>query len=101
MMFFGHTTAAFLLATNLNSCIYLQQKFPNMEHNFNPNKGDYKYILEAERRKVTGENSTTTVSPKQSLSNRFLNWIGNRLVKRRKQTDQIKLTLPVLFEFFC
>jgi len=71
-----------------------------MEHNFNPNKGDYKYILEEERRKMAGENSTPTVSPKQRLSNSFMNWIGKRLLKRRKQTDQIKLTFTVLLEFF-
>ena len=26
-----------------------------MEHNFNPNKGDYKYILDEELRKANGE----------------------------------------------
>lgn len=72
-----------------------------MEHNFNPNKGDYKYILEEEQRKETGELPTSPVSSKQSLSDRFWNWIVVRLLKRPKRTDQIKLYFPVLFEFFC
>jgi hypothetical protein len=72
-----------------------------MEHNFNPNKGDYKYILEEEQRKETGELPTSPVSSKQSLSDRFWNWIVVRLLKRPKRTDQIKLSFPVLFEFFC
>ncbi|MEJ8844205.1 hypothetical protein WG954_17560 [Lacibacter sp. H375] len=72
-----------------------------MEHNFNPNKGDYKYILEEEQRKEAGEDSTPPVSPKQSLSDRFWNWILVLFMKRSKRTDQIKITVPVLFEFFC
>jgi hypothetical protein len=72
-----------------------------MEHNFNPNKGDYKYILEEEQRKETGELPTSPVSSKQSLSDRFWNWIVVRLLKRPKRTDQIKLSFPVLFDFFC
>ena len=72
-----------------------------MEHNFNPNKGDYKYILEEEQRKETGAVPTPPVSSKQSLSDRFWNWILVLFMKRSKRTDQIKITFPVLFEFFC
>lgn len=72
-----------------------------MEHNFNPNKGDYKYILEEEQRKETGEIPTHPISSKQSLSDRFWNWILVLFMKRSKQTDQIKISVPVLFEFFC
>jgi hypothetical protein len=71
-----------------------------MEHNFNPNKGDYKYILEEEQRKQTGEAPTTPVSSKQSLSVRFWNRLLVFFLKRSKRTDQIKITLPVFFEFF-
>lgn len=72
-----------------------------MEHNFNPKKGDYKYILEEEQRKETGQVSTPPVSSKQSLSDRFWNWLHVLFMKRSKRTDQIKTTFPVLFEFFC
>jgi hypothetical protein len=72
-----------------------------MEHNFNPNKGDYKYILEEEQRKETGEAPTTPVLLKQSLSVRFWNRLLVFFLKRSKRTDQIKLTFPVFFEFFC
>jgi hypothetical protein len=72
-----------------------------MEHNFNPNKGDYKYILKEEQRKETGEVPTHPISSKQSLSDRFWNWILVLFMKRSKRTDQIKITVPVLFEFFC
>ncbi len=71
-----------------------------MEHHFNPNKGDYKYILEEERRKGTGEASTPHVSIKQKLNDRFWNWIVVRLMKRSRRTDQLKVSFPVLFEFF-
>ncbi len=71
-----------------------------MEHNFNPNKGDYKYILEEERRKQTGEAPTPPVSGKQKNYDRFCNWIIVRLMKRSKSSDQLKITFPVLFEFF-
>ncbi|QNA42832.1 hypothetical protein [Lacibacter sediminis] len=72
-----------------------------MEHNFNPNKGDYKYILEEEQRKETGEAPTAPASSNQSLSARFWNWLLVFFLKRSKRTDQIKITFPVLFEFFC
>lgn len=72
-----------------------------MEHNFNPNKGDYKYILEEERRKETGEVSTPPVLEKQKFYIRFCNWIFIGLFKRLRRTDNLKFTLPVLFEFFC
>lgn len=72
-----------------------------MEHNFNPNKGDYKYILEEEQRKESGEDSPPPEPPMQNFLDRFLNWITVRLMKRSKRTDQIKITFPVLFEFFC
>jgi hypothetical protein len=72
-----------------------------MEHNFNPNKGDYKYILEEEQRKETGEVPTHPLSSKQSLSDRFRNWILVLFMKLSKRTDQIKISVPVLFEFFC
>lgn len=72
-----------------------------MEHNFNPNKGDYKYILEEELRKEPGEILTPPVSSKQSLSNRFWNWLLVLFMKRSKRTDQIKTPFPVLFDFFC
>lgn len=71
-----------------------------MEHNFNPNKGDYKYILEEERRKKTGADSIPPVLEKQTLYDRFWNWIIVRLLKRSKRTDQLKISFPVLFEFF-
>jgi hypothetical protein len=71
-----------------------------MEHNFNPNKGDYKYILEEERRKETGGTSTPPVSPKQNLSDRFWNWIFVRLLKRSSRAKQVKASFPVLFELF-
>lgn len=71
-----------------------------MEHNFNPNKGDYKYILEEERRKQTGEATTPPVLEKQKLYDRFCNWIFVSLLKRSKRTDQLKISFPVLFEFF-
>ena len=38
-----------------------------MEHNFNPNKGDYKYILEEERRKENGEAPAEPAKPKKSI----------------------------------
>lgn len=72
-----------------------------MEHNFNPNKGDYKYILEEEQRKETREVPTHPNSSKQSLSDRFWNWILVLFMKRSKRTGQIKISVPVLFEFFC
>lgn len=70
-----------------------------MEHNFNPKKGDYKYILEEERRKETGEEPPSPVSLKQRLSDRFWNWIIVRLLKRSKRTDKLNISIPVLFEF--
>jgi hypothetical protein len=70
-----------------------------MEHNFNPNKGDDKYILDEERRNETGEVPVPYVSPMQKLSNRFWNWIIIRLMKRSKRTDQLKISFPILFEF--
>ena len=69
-----------------------------MEHNFNPNKGDYKYILEEAERKETGEANTPPVPKKQKQYYFFLNWIIVRLLKRPKHTDQIKITIPILFE---
>jgi hypothetical protein len=70
-----------------------------MEHNFNPNKGDYKYILEEEERKENGESVTPKNSTKQNLIVRFRNWITARLLKRSKRTDKIKLSLPILLEY--
>ena len=71
-----------------------------MEHNFNPNKGDYKYILEEEERKETGVVNTPPVSKKPKRYAYFWTWIFVRLLKRPKRTDQLNLTFPVLFEFF-
>lgn len=72
-----------------------------MEHTFNPNKGDYKYILEEEQRKETGEVPTHPITSKQSLGDRFWSWILVLFMKRSKRTDQFKTTFPVLFNFFC
>jgi hypothetical protein len=71
-----------------------------MEHNFNPNKGDYKYILEEEERKKTGAATPPPVLKKQKQYYFFLTWIIVRLLKRSKRTDQIKISIPILFEFF-
>lgn len=70
-----------------------------MEHNFNPNKGDYKYILEEQERKENGEDIAPPVSSKQNLFTYFWTWIFVRLLKRPKQTDHLKFAFPVLFEF--
>lgn len=72
-----------------------------MEHNFNPDRGDYKYILEEERRKETGEDSPPPESSKQNNRDRFWTWLLVLFLKRSKRTDQIKITFPVLFVFFC
>lgn len=72
-----------------------------MEHNFNPDRGDYKYILEEERRKETGEDSPPPESSKQNIRDRFWTWLLVLFLKRSKRTDQIKITFPVLFVFFC
>jgi hypothetical protein len=69
-----------------------------MEHNFNPKKGDYKYILEDERRKENGEPTTPLLSIKEKKISRFLNWIKVHFLKRSKQKDQLKVSFPVLFE---
>ena len=71
-----------------------------MEHNFNPNKGDYKYILEEERRKQNGEASTSPALEKQKLYDRFCNWILVTLLKRSKRTDQLNIFSYVMLEFF-
>lgn len=71
-----------------------------MEHNFNPNKGDYKYILEEAERKETGVANAPPVQKKQKCHYYFLTWIIVRLLKLPKRTDQIKITIPILFECF-
>lgn len=47
-----------------------------MEHNFDPTKGDYKYILEEERRKQNGEllPETEKSKVKSSWLDRFRNF---------------------------
>jgi len=73
-----------------------------MEHNFNPNKGDFKYILEEERLKQTGEALTPPVSGKQKLYDRFCNWIIIRLTKLLERLDQIKIPSTLfLFAKWC
>lgn len=61
-----------------------------MEHNFNPNKGDYKYILEDEERKEAGQAKPLPISTKQKLNECFWNCIVGRLIRStfqmKKQT---------------
>nr|WP_294905502.1 hypothetical protein [uncultured Lacibacter sp.] len=72
-----------------------------MEQNFDPQKeGDYKYILKEERCKETGEEEPWFVAPKLKRSDRLWNWFIVRLFRRSKQAKQLKLSFPVLLEFF-
>lgn len=61
-----------------------------MEHNFNPNKGDYKYILESERRKETGEAQAPPVSTKQKMLQRLWARIIDHIQKRPKQRNTLQ-----------
>ncbi len=71
-----------------------------MEHNFNPNKGDYKYILAEEHQKKTGEVPTPPVSQKQNVIKRFWRKTLNKLLLsiRFKRTDRLKIAFPFLIE---
>jgi hypothetical protein len=71
-----------------------------MEHNFNPNKGDYKYILEEERRKENGEAQQASPLCKQKTGRRLWNWIITRLQIRSKKTNKLRMSFPFLVELF-
>ena len=71
-----------------------------MEHNFNPNKGDYKYILNEEQRKKSGDTTTTRLSPVQKRGNRFWRWVIATFQIRSKKTNKLSISFPLLFELF-
>lgn len=68
-----------------------------MEYNFNPNKGDYKYILEEQERKETGAVEPPPDATKQKITSYFWTWIFLRLLRRR---NKIKLSFTVFVEYF-
>lgn len=72
-----------------------------MEHNFNPKKGDYRYILEEERSKENGQTKEPQFSPKQKFSSRLWYWIIARLQIRSKKTNKLGISFPLLLELFC
>jgi hypothetical protein len=74
-----------------------------MEHNFNPNKGDYKYILEEEQRKENGESLFEPEAPKnnKSIFERLRNFILLLLFKRSNSQRKVKVTLPLFIQLFC
>ncbi len=71
-----------------------------MEHNFNPNKGDYKYILEEQRRKENGEASLPSVPAKQKTIKQFWKWLTVRFRKRSKNTNKLGISFPLLMQLF-
>lgn len=72
-----------------------------MEHNFNPKKGDYRYILEEERNRANGQAKEPQITPKQKFSSRLWNWIAARLQIRSKKTNKLSISFPLLLELFC
>ena len=73
-----------------------------MEHNFNPNKGDLKYILEEERRREKGEPSPLASKNKiTDLYDRLRNWMTTLLLNKSKKQKRIITALPVFIELFC
>lgn len=74
-----------------------------MEHNFNPNKGDYKYILEEERRKQNREAITEPekLQKKASLLDRFRNYILLLLFRKSSSHRKVKVSVPLFIQLFC
>lgn len=73
-----------------------------MEHNFNPNKGDYKYILEEEQKRKREELSLLSTENKNvNPSGCFGNYIVLLLLNKFKKHNKIKLSAPVFWEMFC
>lgn len=65
-----------------------------MEQNFNPNQGDYKYILEEEQRKESGEAqpSSENQHKKTSLFDRFWNFTIIQKIKYPSKSEGICTT---------
>ncbi len=72
-----------------------------MEHNFNPNKGDYKYILEEERRKENGEAPAEPAKPKKSNSivYRLLNFIQVTFFRKSKNGEKVNVSVSLFVQF--
>lgn len=72
-----------------------------MNHNFNPNKGDYKYILEEERRREKGEPSPLPSKNKiTDLYDHWKKWMSLLLLSKSKKQKRIQAAVPVFIELF-
>jgi len=98
----GHFMEGFQLDISLNKCIYSATKTHYMEHNFNTNKGDLKYILEEERRREKGEPSPLASKNKIThLYDCLRNWMTTLLLNKSTKQQRIRTALPVFIEMFC
>lgn len=72
-----------------------------MEHNFNPNKGDYKYILEEERRKENGETVPEKKQEQPSWLARFRSYLFLLFFRRSSNPRKVKAAVPLFIQLFC
>lgn len=71
-----------------------------MEHNFNPNKGDYKYILEEERRKENGEQYSTKVPTRKGWLERIHNFLLLLFFDKSNRRRKAKASIPFVIQLF-
>ena len=71
-----------------------------MEHNFNPNKGDYKYILEEERRKENGEQFSTKAPTRKGWLERIHNFLLLLFFNKSNRRRKANASIPFVIQLF-
>ncbi len=73
-----------------------------MEHNFNPNKGDYKYILEEERRKENGVavSEPAKLKKDKNIFHRLLNFIQVLFFQQSNKRGKVNVSLSFILQSY-
>lgn len=80
---------------------FTTQNLGHMEHNFNPNKGDYKYILEEERHKENGEQVPEKKQKQPSRFVRFRRYLFTLFFRRSNKPRKVKAAVPLFIQLLC
>lgn len=74
-----------------------------MEHHFNPNKGDYKYILEEEQRKQSGEHlpEPEKLRAENKWLDRIRKFIFLLAFRKSNNNRNVKVSVPLFIQLFC